>query len=171
MNGAQMQEFWVKIQPEVFRWAVSIISALLIFIIGKWIAKIIAQLVEKGLQKAKVNETLSSFTRNLAYFGILIFVVIAALGKLGIETNSFIAIVGAAGLAVGLALQGSLANFAAGVMIIILQPFKVGDIIEAGGAAGTVKEIQIFSTILINPDCKRTIVPNGKITADKIVIK
>lgn len=171
MDSAQMQELWVKIQPTVFQWAQNIIFALLIFMIGKWIAKIVSQLVEKGLQKAKVNETLSSFSKNLAYFGILIFVVIAALGRLGIETNSFIAIVGCAGLAIGLALQGSLANFAAGVMIIILQPFKVGDTIEAGGAAGTVKEIQIFSTILTNPDCKRIIVPNGKITADKITIK
>jgi small conductance mechanosensitive channel len=171
MDGAQFQDLWIKIQPTVFQWAQAIVFALLIFIIGKWVAKVVSQLVETGLRKAKINETLASFTKNLAYFGILIFVVIAALGKLGIETNSFIAIIGAAGLAVGLALQGSLANFAAGVMIIILQPFKVGDQIEAGGAAGTVKEIQIFSTILTAPDCKRIIVPNGKITGDKITIK
>jgi small conductance mechanosensitive channel len=171
MDGTQMQDFWIKIQPAVFQWAQAIIFALLIFIIGKWIAKIVSQLTEAGLKKAKINETLASFTKNLVYFGILIFAVIAALGKLGIETNSFIAIIGAAGLAVGLALQGSLANFAAGVMIIILQPFKVGDQIEAGGAAGKVKEIQIFSTILTAPDCKYVIVPNGKITADKITVK
>jgi small conductance mechanosensitive channel len=170
MDGTQMQDFWAKIQPTVFQWGQAIIFALLIFVIGKWIAKIVSQLVEKGLEKAKVNATLASFTKNLVYFGILIFVVIAALSKLGIETNSFIAIVGAAGLAVGLALQGSLANFAAGVMIIILQPFKVGDFIEGGGATGTVKEIQIFSTIMTAPDGKKIIVPNGKITADKITV-
>jgi small conductance mechanosensitive channel len=171
MDGTQMQDLWTKMQPIVFQWAQALIFALLIFIIGKWIAKIVSQLVEKGLQKAKVNDTLASFTKNLAYFGILIFVIIAALSKLGIETNSFIAIVGAAGLAIGLALQGSLANFAAGVMIIILQPFKVGDTIEAAGATGRVKEIQIFSTILESPDKKKVIVPNGKITADKITVQ
>ena len=100
---------------------------------------------------------------------ILIFVILAALGKLGVQTNSFVALIGAAGLAVGFALQGSLANFAAGVMIIMLEPFKAGDVIEAGGASGTVKEIQIFSTIMTSED-KKIIVPNSKITGDKIVV-
>jgi small conductance mechanosensitive channel len=170
MDGTQLQDLWVKIGPTVIQWAQALAFALLIFIIGKWVAKMVSKAVEKALQKSKINDTLASFTKNLAYFAILTFVVIAALSKLGIETNSFIAIVGAAGLAVGLALQGSLANFAAGVMIIILQPFKVGDHIEAGGAAGTVKEIQIFSTIMVSPDNKKIIVPNAKITSDKITI-
>jgi small conductance mechanosensitive channel len=170
MDSTQLHDLWIKIGPTIIQWAQALAFALLIFIIGKWIAKVVSKAVEKGLQKAKINDTLASFTKNLAYFGILTFVIIAALSKLGIETNSFIAIVGAAGLAVGLALQGSLANFAAGVMIIILQPFKVGDIIEAGGAAGTVKEIQIFSTIMLSADNKKIIVPNAKITSDKITI-
>jgi small conductance mechanosensitive channel len=117
-----------------------------------------------------VPPTLLSFTKHLIYFAILTFAALAALSKLGVETTSFIAIIGAAGLAVGLALQGSLANFASGVMIVIFAPFEVGDFIEAGGATGTVKEIQIFSTIIIAPDKKKIIVPNAKITGEKIVI-
>jgi small conductance mechanosensitive channel len=100
----------------------------------------------------------------------LIFVCIAALNKIGIETTSFVALIGAAGLAIGLALQGSLANFAAGVMLIFLQPFKIGDEVEAGGASGFVREIQIFSTIMETRDKKKVIVPNAKITSDKIVV-
>lgn len=144
--------------------------AILIFVIGRWAARLVARLSETAMQKAKVNPTLSSFAKNIVYYLLLIFVVIAALGKIGIQTNSFVAVIGAAGLAVGLALQGSLANFAAGVMVILFQPFNLGDYIEAGGAAGTVKEIQIFNTILMTPDNKKVIIPNAKITSDKIVI-
>jgi small conductance mechanosensitive channel len=122
------------------------------------------------MTKTKVNKTLASFTKNIVYYGLLLFVVIAALNQLGIQTNSFIALIGAAGLAVGLALQGSLANFAAGVMIILFSPFQLGDFVEAGGAAGTVEEIQIFSTIIRSPDNKKIIVPNAKITGDKITV-
>lgn len=145
-------------------------AAVAIFVIGKWVAGLLSRAFEKAMMKSKVNETLASFTKHLIYYGILAFVAVAALNKLGVETNSFVAIIGAAGLAVGFALQGSLANFAAGVMIIMFQPFGVGDTIEAGGAAGIVKEIQIFSTILLSADKKRVIVPNAKITADKITI-
>ncbi len=122
------------------------------------------------MTKGKLNETLASFLKNIIYYVLLMFVIIAALNKLGIETTSFVAIIGAAGLAVGLALQGSLANFAAGVMLILFQPFKVGDEIDAGGASGIVKEIQIFSTIMETNDKKTIIIPNAKITSDKIVI-
>jgi small conductance mechanosensitive channel len=117
-----------------------------------------------------VDNTLIPFVKNIAYFALLVFVVIIALGKLGIQTTSFVAVIGAAGLAVGLALQGSLANFAAGFMLIIFKPFSVGDMIEAGGAAGTVQEVQIFNTIILSPDNKKIIVPNAKITADKITV-
>ncbi len=165
-----MQQTIDKLYGYVITYGMSIIMALLIFIIGKWVAKLVARLTEQALIRSKVNKTLASFGKNIVYFGILAFVVIAALNKLGIETNSFIAVVGAAGLAVGLALQGSLANFAAGVMLVIFQPFQVGDLVEAGGAMGTVDEIQIFSTVIISPDKKRIIVPNAKITADKITI-
>ncbi|HTY45336.1 MAG TPA: mechanosensitive ion channel domain-containing protein [Patescibacteria group bacterium] len=152
------------------QYGLNILAAVLIFIIGRWIARLVARLCEKAMLKSKVNKTLAVFTKNIVYFAIVAFAGVAALDKLGVQTTSFIAILGAAGLAVGLALQGSLANFAAGVLIILFQPFKVGDIVEVGGALGTVHEIQIFSTILISPEKKTVIMPNSKITADKIVI-
>ncbi|MFA5146814.1 MAG: mechanosensitive ion channel domain-containing protein [Candidatus Omnitrophota bacterium] len=164
-----MQATLDKVYGYIIQYGLSLLAAILIFVIGKWVAKIVAGLIEKTMQKSKVETTLASFAKNMIYYAILIFVIIAALGKLGIQTSSFVAIIGAAGLAVGLALQGSLANFAAGVMIIMFEPFKAGDAIEAGGASGTVKEIQIFSTILTAED-KKIIVPNSKITGDKIVV-
>jgi len=115
-----------------------------------------------------VDETLVSFVRNLSYIALLAFVVIAALNQLGIQTASFIAVIGAAGLAIGLALQGSLANFAAGVLMIIFKPFKVGDFIDGAGATGTVEKIEIFTTQLKTPDNKTIIVPNAKMTGDNI---
>lgn len=165
-----MQEAIDKAYVYLIQYGMNIVAALLIFIIGKWVARVISNLTEKALIKTKMEKTLASFSRNIVYFGILTFVVIAALNKLGIETNSFLAIIGAAGLAVGLALQGSLSNFAAGVMMVLFQPFRVDDYIEAGGAEGIVHEIQIFSTVLINKDKKRIIIPNAKITGDKITI-
>jgi len=152
------------------QYGLSFVYAILIFIIGKWVARFVSKIAGATMHKSKLNETLASFLKNIIYYVLLIFVVIAALNKLGIETTSFVAIIGAAGLAVGLALQGSLANFAAGVMLILFQPFKVGDEVEAGGASGIVKEIQIFSTIMETNDKKTIIVPNAKITSDKIVI-
>jgi small conductance mechanosensitive channel len=165
-----MQGVIEKITGYVVQYGMNVVIAVLILIIGKWLAKLASQIIAQVMSRAKVNETLASFTKNIAYYIILIFVAIAALNKLGVETTSFVAIVGAAGLAIGLALQGSLSNFAAGVMLILFQPFKVGDEIEAGGAAGIVKEIQIFSTIMMTRDNKKVIVPNAKISGDKITI-
>jgi small conductance mechanosensitive channel len=113
---------------------INLVSAAVIFLIGRWVARCVAGLIKKTMDKAKVDPTLSKFVKNLTYSLLLVFVVIAALGRLGVQTGSFIAIIGAAGLAVGLALQGSLSNFAAGVLMIIFKPFRVGDFIEAGGA-------------------------------------
>jgi small conductance mechanosensitive channel len=165
-----MQQYIDKAYGYIIQYGVSFLSAILIFVIGKWAARIIAQFIERTMERSKVDKTLSSFLKNIAYYGLLIFVAIAALGKLGVQTNSFVALIGAAGLAVGFALQGSLANFAAGVMLIIFEPFKVGDTIEAGGASGTIEEIQIFNTIFSAPDNKKIIVPNAKITGDKITV-
>jgi small conductance mechanosensitive channel len=165
-----MQNILDKAIGYFMQYGLSFVYAILIFIIGKWAARVISKIAGAAMHKAKLNETLSSFLKNIIYYVLLIFVCIAALNKIGVETTSFVAIIGAAGLAVGLALQGSLANFAAGVMLILFQPFKVGDEVEAGGASGTVKEIQIFSTIMETKDNKKIIVPNAKITADKIVI-
>ncbi|MGE5197338.1 MAG: mechanosensitive ion channel family protein [Deltaproteobacteria bacterium] len=165
-----MQNIYDKAISYLMQYGLSFLYAILIFIIGKWIARLLSKIAGTAMQKAKLNETLASFLKNIVYYVLLIFVCIAALNKIGFETTSFVALLGAAGLAVGLALQGSLANFAAGVMLILFQPFKVGDEVDAGGASGIVKEIQIFSTVMEASDKKTIIVPNAKITADKIVI-
>lgn len=165
-----MRETIDKISGYIIQYGLNLIAAILIYVIGRWAAQVIAQIADGAMQKAKVDKTLASFARTIIYFGMLTFVVVAALGQLGIQTTSFIALIGAAGLAVGLALQGSLANFASGVLLILFHTFKVGDVIEAAGALGTVHEIQIFNTILVTPDKKRVIIPNSKITGDKITI-
>jgi small conductance mechanosensitive channel len=145
-----------------------LIAALAIFVIGRWVARWLSRLLEKGMQKAGTDQTLVVFLRNIVYVGLMVFVILAAIGQLGVQTTSFLAVLGAAGLAVGLALQGSLANFAAGVLIIIFRPFKVGDYIEAGGVAGVVKAISIFTTTLQTPDNKVVIVPNAQVNSGTI---
>jgi small conductance mechanosensitive channel len=147
---------------------VNILIALVIFIVGRWVAKVIRRFIEKMLAKKDVAPVVNSFVCSLAYIGMLTFVVIAALAQVGIQTTSLIAILGAASLAIGLALQGSLSNFAAGVLLIIFRPFKVGDYVECGGTSGAVDEIQIFTTILNSPDNKKIIVPNAKVLGDTI---
>ncbi len=164
-----VQQMWEKALTYIIPYGLSFITALLIFLVGKWVAKVVASIAQVAMEKSRVHKSLASFAKSILYYGILIFVILAALNKLGVETNSFVAIIGAAGLAVGLALQGSLANFAGGVMIILLHPFDVGDTIEAGGASGKVTEIQIFSTVIETPE-KKVIVPNAKITGDKITV-
>jgi len=146
-----------------------LITAALIFYVGRWLARVLTNLLENVLNRAKVDPTLSKFVRNLLYFGLLVFVAIAALSRLGVETTSLVAVIGAAGLAVGLALQGSLSNFAAGVLLIIFKPFRVGDFVETAGAKGTVQEIQIFNTVLHSPDNVRIIIPNSQVTGANII--
>ena len=165
-----MQENLDKIYGYLIQYGMNLVAAILIFVIGKWVSRLVSNLSETALLASKVEKTLASFGKNIVYFGTLTFVSIAALNKIGIETNSFLAIIGTAGLAVGLALQGSLSNFAAGVMMILFHPFKLGDYIDAGGAEGTVTEIQIFHTIVVTKDNKRVIIPNAKITGDKITV-
>jgi small conductance mechanosensitive channel len=148
---------------------VKILAALAVFIIGRWVVKYIGNLIRRVMEKRNVDPMLTKFVANLSYMALLTFVILAALGMLGIQTTSFIAVLGAAGLAIGLALQGSLANFAAGVLMIIFRPFKVGDYIEGAGTAGVVEEMQIFTTMLATPDNKTVIIPNAKLSADNIV--
>lgn len=152
----------------VTTYGLNVIFALLIFFIGWWISKIITGSLRKILTARKVDATLTSFVASLSYGFLLLFVIIAALGRLGIQTASLVALLGAAGLAVGLALQGSLSNFASGVLIIILRPFKIGDYIEGGGTAGTVEDIGMFMTNLKTPDNKKVIVPNTNIMGGNI---
>jgi len=163
-----VQEMGTKIYDFAITYGISLIAAILIFLIGRWAAGVVSRFIERIMIKGKAEKTLASFVRNISYVAIMVFVVIAALNKLGVETTSMVAVIGAAGLAVGLALQGSLANFAAGVMLIIFKPFKAGDFIQAGGELGSVSEIQIFNTILNAPDNRRIIVPNSKVTGDNI---
>jgi len=163
-----MEDLLPKIQEFALTYGINFIAAILIFLVGKWLARWLSTVFEKALIKSKVDQTLAKFVKNLSYAGLMTVVVIAALNKLGVQTTSFIAIIGAAGLAVGLALQGSLANFAAGVMLILFRPFKVGDFITAAGTMGSVMEIQIFNTILAHPDNRKIVVPNSKITGDII---
>lgn len=158
-----------KIYEYLATYGLQIIGALVILIVGRWLALIISNLIQKALIKARVDETLARFAKNLSYIAMLVFVVIAVINKLGADTTSFAVVVGAAGLAVGFALQGSLSNFAAGVMLIVFKPFKVGDFIEAAGQKGTVKEIQIFNTILNSPDNVRIIIPNAQVTGSNIM--
>jgi len=148
--------------------AVNIISAIVIFVIGRWVAKLAVRLLNKVFVRAKLDETLAKFLSRIAYTLILLFVAMAALDRLGVNTTSFAAVVAAAGLAIGLALQSSLANFASGVMIILFRPFKVGDFIDAGGAAGVVEEIHIFHTLMRTGDNVQIVVPNGAITGGNI---
>ena len=148
--------------------AVNVFAAIVIFVIGRWVAKLAVRLLNNVFERAKLDETLAKFLSRIVYTLILMFVVMAALDRLGVNTTSFAAIVAAAGLAIGLALQGSLANFAAGIMIILFRPFKAGDFIEAGGTKGVVEEIHIFHTLMRTGDNVQIIVPNNAITGSNI---
>jgi small conductance mechanosensitive channel len=148
---------------------INFIVALVILTVGWWIARQLRVLVVKVMEKKNVDPMLVSFTSNIAYIALALFVIIAALGQLGIQTTSFIAIIGAAGLAIGLSLQASLSNFAAGVMIIFFRPFKVGDFIEAAGVSGIIEGIQIFATQMRTGDNKSIIIPNSSITGSNII--
>ncbi len=144
-------------------WAIKIGLAALIFLVGRWIAKMAANGIDKMMEKAGVDATLTHFLHNVVYSALLIAVIIAAVDQLGIKTTSFLAILGAAGLAVGLALQSSLANFSSGIMLILFRPFKVGDFVEAGGTTGTVEQINVFNTVMKTGDNREIIVPNAQI--------
>jgi small conductance mechanosensitive channel len=157
-----------RLQELLAFYGLKIIAAILIFVVGRWIAKALRNVIKRMMTKGNVDEILISFVGNLTYIALLAFVIIAALNQLGIQTTSFIAIIGAAGLAIGLALQGSLANFAAGVLMIIFRPFQVGDYIEGAGVAGAIEKVQIFTTQLRTPDNKTIIIPNAKIMGDNI---
>ncbi|NQV37927.1 MAG: mechanosensitive ion channel [Candidatus Marinimicrobia bacterium] len=152
----------------ILNYGLKILAAIAILILGRILSGIAKSIILKTAKRSKTDTTISSFVANIAYYAFLAFFIVAALGQLGIETTSFIAILGAAGLAIALAFQGSLSNFAAGFLIILFRPFKVGDYIDGGGVSGSVKEIQIFTTILTTPDNKKVIIPNAKLTSDNI---
>jgi small conductance mechanosensitive channel len=146
----------------------SLVIAIIILLIGRWLAMWFASIARRAMTKGNVEVTLAGFLSTIIYYALLAAVVLAAADKIGIKTTSFIAIFGAAGLAVGLALKDSLGNFASGVMIILFGPFRVGDYVTAGGVSGTVRQIDIFSTIIMTPDNQKIIVPNSGITSGVI---
>ena len=149
-------------------YAMNIIGALIIFIVGKWLARKIADLLAKLMEKSDVDATLVNFLKNLAYYTMVVLVVVAAVGRLGVNTTSFLTIIGAAGLAVGLALKDSLSNFAAGVMLVLFRPFTIGDVVSTAGITAKVEKITIFNTLFCTPDNQSVIVPNNKIISDII---
>jgi small conductance mechanosensitive channel len=149
-------------------YSLNIIGAVLIFIVGKWLSRRIANILAKILAKNNVDQTLVNFLANLTYYTLLILVIVAAAGRLGINTTSFLTIIGAAGLAVGLALKDSLSNFAAGVMLVLFRPFAIGDVVSVAGITAKVENINIFNTHFCSPDNQLIIVPNNKIISDII---
>ena len=152
----------------VIPWAINITMAIVVFIIGRMVVGFVVRLVNKLMKRSKMDEILVNFICSILNAVLLLFVVVAALDQLGVNTTSLIALMGAAGLAVGLALQNSLQNFAAGVMLIVFRPFKAGDFVEAGGTTGIVENISIFSTMLKTLDNREVIVPNGNIYGSNI---
>lgn len=156
------------LKETLMAYAPKVLAALAILIVGRIVVGLLRNLIQKAMIRANVDTTLISFTASVTYVALMAFVVVSAMGKLGIPTTSFIALIGAAGLAIGLALQGSLGNFASGVLMIIFKPFKVGDFVEAGGVAGVVMEIGIFNTELKTGDNKKMIVPNASVTGGNI---
>lgn len=168
VNMDTVQQVWTRIYAYLAEYGLKIVGALIIFLVGRWVARLLSKLAAAAMTRAKLDETLVRFIKDLCYIGLLVFVVIAALAKMGVQTASVIAVLGAAGLAVGLALQGSLANFAAGVLMLVFKPIRVGDYVEAGGTKGTAKQIGIFTTVLNSPDNVRIIVPNAQVMGGTI---
>jgi small conductance mechanosensitive channel len=164
-----VEELLVSLYKYLAHNGMNLVYALIIFVVGRWVAKLIAELVEKAMVKAKIDAILHKFVKNIVYLGLLAFVIVAALDRIGVDMKSFVVVIGAAGLAIGLALQGSLSNFAAGILLVIFRPFKVGDLVEISGKLGVVKQIQIFNTILNSPDNIRIIVPNAQLTGGNIL--
>ena len=160
---------WNQLSDLLSTFGISLFIALCILVIGRQVVKILIKVINSALERSKTEDTVRIFVTNLLNTLLMIVVFIAAINQLGIETTSIIAVLGAAGLAIGLALQGSLSNFAAGILIVIYRPYKVGDYIQADSHLGTVLDIQIFSTVLKTPDNKLVVVPNGSIMNGSIV--
>ena len=158
-----LDAFILILQTTGIDFAISLTKAVAIFYVGKLLVRLLLKAVSKIMHKQEVDDTLESFVLSLSRIVLMLFVIIAAVGALGIQTTSFIAVLGAAGLAIGLALQGSLSNFASGVLIVLFRPYKVGDFVEAAGIAGVVIQVEILTTIFKTGDNKQVIVPNGQV--------
>ena len=164
-----MEDIIKQLQAVVAQYGLQVLGALATVIIGIWLAKILSKSLGKVLNKKSVDQTLVKFVVSLVKIALITFVIISAASQVGIQTASFVAVIGAAGLAIGFALQGSLSNLAAGVMLIIFKPIKVGDYIEGGGSAGSVESVGIFITTLTTPDNKVVYIPNSTLTGGNII--
>lgn len=153
----------------IIPWGIKFVSAILIYIIGRWIARLIVKSVVKIMSKSNVDASLTKFAGNIISAVLTIFILIAAIEQLGVDTTSIMAVFAAAGLAVGLALKDSLSNFSAGIMLIMFKPFKLGDLVTAGGSTGVIEDIQIFNTVMRTGDNQEIIIPNGHIYGGSII--
>ncbi|WP_298486587.1 mechanosensitive ion channel family protein [uncultured Maribacter sp.] len=169
MENTDVSSLMGKGMDFITEYGPKVIGAIIIYIIGSWVISKIVKLARKGMSKSNYDESLQKFLLNLIGWALKIFLIIMVISKLGVETTSFAAIIAAAGLAIGLALQGSLSNFAGGVLLMIFKPYKIGDLVEAQGVLGSVKEIEIFTTKLITPQNKLAIIPNGAMANGNII--
>ncbi len=167
-TAGAMEQVMEFIRGQGMQFAENLVVAIIIFIVGRWIAMLLVKILNRVFDRAELDVALEKFLSNIAYTLLLVIVILASLDRLGVNTTSLAAVLAAAGLAVGLALQSTLANFAAGVMIILFKPFKIGDFVEAGGASGVVEEVKIFNTFMRSGDNKQIIVPNGAIISKTI---
>jgi small conductance mechanosensitive channel len=168
MPSVDFAALWALITQSATAWGLKLLSAVAIFTFGRMIARWGRRLIRTGLEKGKVDSTLVPFVSSMAYYAIFMVVIIAVLGAVGIQTASLVAVVGAAGLAIGLAMQGTLSHFASGVMLLMFRPFKVGDYVEAGGVSGSVTAIGIFTTTLTRPDNVAITIPNSAVWGQTI---
>ena len=168
LQSVDVNEVTEFLMTDGLDFGINLLIALAIFFVGRLVISLVVRGMRKGMRRADVDPTLERFVCNLVRIALLVVVIIAAIAQIGIQTTSFIAIFGAAGLAVGLALQGSLSNFAAGVLIVLFRPYRVGDFVEAAGISGSVEEVQILTTVLRTGDNKRVIVPNSQIMGSVI---
>ena len=160
----EIQNYFETIKKLILEYSPKFVVAILILLIGLWGTSFITKTAKKIMVKRNVEVTLSTFIGNLIFWTLRILLFVTVISKLGIETSSFVAVLGAAGLAIGLSLQGSLSNFAGGILIILFKPFRIGDFIEAQGVLGTVKDIKIFSTVITSPDNKQIVIPNAALS-------
>ncbi|MCL9768956.1 mechanosensitive ion channel [Flavobacterium sp. HXWNR69] len=169
MTPEEIHNYFENIKTLVLEYSPKFVVAIIILLVGLWTTSFITRTAKKIMLKRKVEVTLSTFIGNLIFWTLRVLLFVTVISKLGIETSSFVAILGAAGLAIGLSLQGSLSNFAGGILIILFKPFRIGDIIEAQGVQGTVDDIKIFSTVITSPDNKQIVIPNAVLSNGVII--
>ncbi|CAM3796644.1 mechanosensitive ion channel family protein [Flavobacterium cucumis] len=169
MTPLEIQSYFETIKKLVFEYSPKFVIAIIILLAGLWFTSFITKSAKKIMSVRNVELTLSTFIGNLIFWTLRILLFVTVISKLGIETSAFVTILGAAGLAIGLSLQGSLSNFAGGILIILFKPFRIGDFIEAQNVSGTVKDIKIFSTVITSPDNKQIVIPNAALSNGVII--